>query len=351
MTSTANKRSGGGGSKRSSGRSNATKKSQADTKVQFTDDELGLGARAWNGFAHALGGAARTLGPELLEKDERRDTPPTVLLLLAVIGAVVVWFLPGQPVAVALNAYTFGGLFGVVAYAMPVVLSGLALWLYRHPSSVDDNGRIMVGLALALFSAAGISHLHGGAPQPAMGMPALSTAGGVFGWMVGAPLGFLITTIGATVLLALVFVLSLFIITKTPPRQLPQRVMAGWHWMFGAPPAAPGREAGDADAAVERRYDDERVPWWRRNDSGREEDPAYDTPLVEPGSREGVDEHSVAPSPGGRPARRRGRRRDADATEVIGGVQAPNGGDDPRRLRDDSSLDGIDDLFDDADTL
>ena len=357
MTSTANKRSGSGGSKRSAASGRASKKSQADTRVQFTDDELGLGARAWNGFAHALGGAVRSFGRERLEKDERRDTPPTVLLLLAVIGAVVVWFFPGQPVAVALNAYTFGGLFGLVAFALPVVLAGFAFWLYRHPSSVDDNGRLTVGLALALFTASGICHLHAGEPQPAMGMPALSTAGGVFGWMVGAPLGFLITKIGATILLALVFVLSLFIITKTPPRQLPQRIREGWHWMFGAHHEAPAAEIAAADGGVEadRRRDDERLPWWRRTESGREDDPAYDTPLVEPGSREGVDEHAVAPSPDARGSRRRGRsgRRDQTPTEVLAdpAVQRPNGDDNPRGLRDDDPINGFDDLFDEADTV
>src|SRR5690606_13585750 len=109
----------------------------------------------------------------------------------------------------------FGGLFGVVAYALPVILMGLAFWLFRNPSSVHDNNRVMLGLGMALFSACAICHLHGGEPQPAMGMPELAQAGGVFGWMIGAPLGFLITPIPATILLALVFVLSLFVITKT----------------------------------------------------------------------------------------------------------------------------------------
>ena len=335
MTSTAPKRaqnrsrSGSGGSSRtkSTGRAN-------DTKVQFTAEELGWGARAWNGFAHAIGGAFRSLGREAIAKEDRRDTPPTVLLLLAVFGAVAVWFFPMQPFAVAMNAFTFGGLFGVIAYAMPVILAGLAFWLYRHPSSVYDNGRVMAGLAFAVFSAAGICHLHGGEPQPAMGMPELAKAGGVFGWIVGAPLGFLITPIGATILLALLFLLSLFILTKTPPRQLPARIAAGWHWMFGAPhPAA--RDAVDGDAphgAPERSTSDEQLPWWRRNESGREVDPAYDTPLVDPKDREGAETHEV----GARSKRKRGRKAERYEASKVESPIDPLAGDDQ-----------LDDLFGD----
>ncbi|MGO1544737.1 MAG: DNA translocase FtsK 4TM domain-containing protein [Gulosibacter sp.] len=278
----------------SRGRSTKSSGKQQDTKVQLTVEEQALGTRAWNGLAHAVGGAARAMGPERIAKEDRRDTFPMVLFLLAIAGAVTVWFFPANAFASGLNSFTFGGLFGVVAYAMPVILMGLALWLFRHPSSVDDNGRIMFGLAMALFSACGICHLHGGQPQPAEGMPMLATAGGVFGWMIGAPLGFLITPIGATILLSLIFLLSLFVITKTPPRQLPSRIRAGWNWLVGAEqPGEKSRESGaesteaDADSGIER--DRERVPWWRRNDSGREMDPAYDTPLIEPDDREGTE--------------------------------------------------------------
>ncbi|KAB1641877.1 FtsK/SpoIIIE family DNA translocase [Gulosibacter chungangensis] len=276
----------------SRGRSAKSSSKQQDTKVQLTVEEQALGTRAWNGLAHAVGGAVRAMGPERIAKEDRRDSFPMVLFLLAIAGAVTVWFFPGNTFAANLNAFTFGGLFGVVAYALPVILMGLALWLFRNPSSVHDNNRVILGLGMALFSACAICHLHGGEPQPAMGMPELARAGGVFGWMIGAPLGFLITPIPATVLLALVFVLSLFVITKTPPRQLPSRIREGWTWLVGADHASGKQASGAASEDAETRVDRERdqVPWWRRNESGREVDPAYDTPLVDPENREGVDE-------------------------------------------------------------
>lgn len=313
MSNSASKRSSGqnAGKSKSRSRSNSGKQ---DTKVQFTDDELGTGVKVWNGFAHALGGAARSMGPDRLAKEDRRDTFPTVLVILAVLGGVTLWFFPGSPVAQTLNAFTFGGLFGLVSYALPVVLAGFALWLYFNPPSVSSNGRVFTGLALAIFSAASLCHLHAGAPQPQQGMPALAGGGGIFGWMIGGSLGAIITPVGATILLALLFVLSLFVITKTPPRQLPQRVRDGWNWLVGAEsdgtrkPSSKTQEPDTAsEAAAETDGDD--VPWWRRNDTGREVDPAYDTPLVDPKNREGA-ETRVLDTGKGKKQRRRGRQDD-----------------------------------------
>jgi S-DNA-T family DNA segregation ATPase FtsK/SpoIIIE len=212
---------------------------------------------------------------------------------------------------------------------MPVVLVGLALWLYRHPASVYDNGRVFTGLAMALFTASGICHLHSGQPQPAEGMPALARCGGIFGWMVGGSLGFLITVIGATVVLALIFVLSLFVLTKTPPRQLPTRIVQGWNWLVGAekPEGEASKPATATESAKPRDAADDDLPWWRRNDTGREEDPAYDSPLVDPDNREGTAETRVLDD--GKKGRRGRKRRRDEATEVFGteifdDVQAPS---------------------------
>ncbi|MCR2828109.1 hypothetical protein, partial [Microbacterium sp. zg.Y909] len=42
--------------------------------------------RAWMGLAHATGGLFRAFGPETLEKDQRRDGFPFLLVLMAVAG-------------------------------------------------------------------------------------------------------------------------------------------------------------------------------------------------------------------------------------------------------------------------
>ncbi|MDW4677704.1 hypothetical protein NQ234_25750, partial [Escherichia coli] len=89
------------------------------------------------------------------------------------------------------------------AFALPVVMLLFAIWLFRHPSSVHDNGRIGIGLGLLLTTVSALCHLAGGAPSPAGGMPALATAGGIVGWVLAAPLAIVITLTGAAIVASL----------------------------------------------------------------------------------------------------------------------------------------------------
>ncbi|TFD10765.1 DNA translocase FtsK [Cryobacterium sp. TMT1-66-1] len=272
----------------------------AQKTVKFTavDVKPSLGARAWMGLAHLTGGAARALGPEKLSKDERRDGLPFFLVLLAISGAIVEWFLINNLVAQRLDAYTFGGLFGRVAFALPVILLLFSVWLFRKPSSVHDNGRIGIGLSLLLVTISGLCHIFGVQPQPQDGMPALALAGGVIGWMIAAPLIMLTTSIGATIVVILLLLLSLFIITKTPPNRVGQRSRELYDWLFGAQLTAdeeqaatkatkngkPGKTAQvelDGVNVVSGDDDDSEgaLPWWRRNNSKREEDPDFGSAL------------------------------------------------------------------------
>ena len=250
----------------------------------------GLLSRAWLGLAHIVGGAARVLGKETLAKGERRDGVPFFIVALAVFGAVVKWFNPTDPVAVALDAYSFGGLFGHVAYALPVIMVLFAIWLFRHPASVHDNGRIGIGLAVLLTTVSGLFHIFGGQPSPVQGMPELAIAGGILGWVLAAPLIFVLTTPGATAVVILLLVLSLFIITKTPPNRLPHRLRELYSYLFGAEmpdaEAAAAKKAAKSDTGSFGSIDDlglgeeTELPWWRRNKTRREDDPAFDTPVI-----------------------------------------------------------------------
>jgi S-DNA-T family DNA segregation ATPase FtsK/SpoIIIE len=260
----------------------------------------GVITRAWLALAHVVGGAARAFGAEKLEKDERRDGFPFLIFLLAVAGAIVEWFLASNAVAGSISAWTFGGLFGRVSYALPVIFLLLALWLFRHPSSVNDNGRIGIGLAIFLVSVSGLCHIFGGTPDPSAGIDGLAVAGGVLGWIVAAPLVTLITPIGATIVMVFFAALSLFIITKTPPNKLGRRIRELYAYLFGAPAPEPEEPAepkaakskktstGSIDEMLDfdadRSGDDDTgaLPWWRRNKSQREVDPEFDTPLMAP---------------------------------------------------------------------
>jgi len=260
-------------------------------------DRPGLLVRAWMGLAHVTGGAARALGPETLAKEERRDGLPFFIIVLAIAGAVVEWFLINDPVAQTLDSWTFGGLTGRVAFALPVVMLLFAVWLFRHPSSVHDNTRIGIGVGLLLLTVSGLCHLFGGQPEPREGMAVLARAGGILGWMLAQPLILLITDAGAAVVIIVLLVLSLLIITKTPPTRIPARFRELYAWLFGAPEPEEGhagekksRRKGEKTAQTELAgidaLDDEPertglVPWWRRNASNREEDPAFEASGVD----------------------------------------------------------------------
>jgi S-DNA-T family DNA segregation ATPase FtsK/SpoIIIE len=276
----------GGGKQASTTRT----RTQATKKLPVQQaPEQGLLTRAWMGLAHLAGGAFRVFGNESLAKEERRDGVPFLILMLAVVGVIVEWFNPTDSVALALDAYTFGGLFGRVAFALPVIMLLFAAWLFRHPASVHDNTRIGIGLGLLLVSVSAICHIFGGQPEPAEGMLMLATAGGLFGWVLAAPLLLVGTAWLAVPIVIVIAVLSIFIITKTPPNRVGDRLRELYNYLFGAELATGEERAAQraATGAVEFGSledlgieDEAQLPWWRRNKSRREEEPAFDTPVL-----------------------------------------------------------------------
>lgn len=259
----------------------APKAQPAPKKYIDEIDKPPVAVRAWGGLAHGVGGLFRAFGPETLQKDDRRDGFPFLLVLLAVLGAVNEWFFIGNEVAANISAYSVGALVGRVAFVMPVLLLLLAGWLFRHPSSVHDNGRIGIGFSLFILSLAGFCHVAAGVTdkfgavdraQPKEGMLALSEAGGLFGWMLGEPLAFL-TPIVAYIVLSLLAVLAVLILTKTPPNKIGSRLGDLYAWMFDAERVEkPAKEPAAVDEA-DKVDDPDVLPWWRRNKTGREEDP------------------------------------------------------------------------------
>ncbi|MGV8881916.1 MAG: DNA translocase FtsK [Rhodoglobus sp.] len=276
----------------------ATKKLPASKPV--VADKPGILTSIWMGLAHAAGGAFRVLGKETLAKEERRDGVPFLIFLLAVAGAVVEWFNPYDPVAVALDSWTFGLLFGRVAFALPVIMLLFAIWLFRHPSSVHDNTRIGIGVTLLVITVSALCHIFGGTPSPTDGVEALALAGGLLGWVLAAPLIAIGTAGLAIPIVIAVLILSLFIITKTPPNRLGSRLRELYAYLFGA--QLPDEEARAAAKSAKNAKNDSlefgtlddltvdddpaSLPWWRRNKSSRSDEPAFDSPVI---SRDAVE--------------------------------------------------------------
>ncbi|MEO5534297.1 MAG: DNA translocase FtsK [Pseudolysinimonas sp.] len=283
-TRSTSARARSGSSARSSSASATKRYPRGRTPTPARSEESGLLSSIWLGLAHAVGGAARLFGKETLAKDERRDGVPFLLIVLAIGGAIVEWFTPTQEVAVALDAYTFGGLFGRVAFALPVIMLVFAVWLFRHPSSVHDNGRLGIGLVLLLTSVSGLCHLFGGQPQPSAGAVAMAHGGGILGWVVAQPF----VTIGAgwlaVPLAAGLMLLSLFILTKTPPSRIGARLGEAYSYLFGAElpqrAAKPATEEPDLGTMSDLGFeptDPASMPWWRK---AKKDNVAFETPVV-----------------------------------------------------------------------
>ncbi|MDO9589629.1 MAG: DNA translocase FtsK, partial [Microcella sp.] len=262
-------------------------RTQATKKLPVTPErEQGILTSVWMGLAHATGGAFRVLGRETLAKDERRDGVPFFIVVLALVGAVVEWFFMVDPVAVALNAWTFGGLVGRVAFALPVIMIVFAAWLFRHPASVHDNTRIGIGLGLLLASVSALCHIAFGAPQPALPPLALAQAGGIIGWMLGGVL-LLATVYAAVPILVVLAALSVLIMTKTPPNRIGDRLRELYSYLFGAELAPRESKVKNETESVEfgslsdlglDMDDASSMPWWRKGKTARES-AAFDSPV------------------------------------------------------------------------
>jgi len=251
---------------------------------EYVPDEARPGplVALWMGMAHGVGAAFRLFGRETLAKDERRDGVPFLMVLLAIAGIVVEWFLPFDQIAQTLHEWTFGLIFGRLAAALPVVLVLFAAWLFRHPSSVSDNSRIGIGLLVFLVSVSGLCYLLAGQAGPP-DLAGMGGSGGIVGWLVNWPLAQIGWQVVTGVILTLLAMLSVLIMTKTPPNRIADRVRDSYTYLFGAPAASPEREAADdrlpeVGSLGDGFQDDDHVPWWRR---GRQrEESAFDSPVV-----------------------------------------------------------------------
>ncbi|MEV4568290.1 DNA translocase FtsK [Nonomuraea sp. NPDC049419] len=203
----------------------------------------------WMLFANGIGGAARAVGKNARELDpaHRRDGVGLTVLAGAIVLAAMTWRDSDGAVSGAVNA-AVRGVFGSLAWVLPLLL-GLLAWRYlRHPDHSADTGRMVIGWAALLVGVLGVIHVSNGTPYPAgqgQGMDKVAQAGGMVGFLVSAPP---MSILPAWVTIPLLLLLSGFgvlVITATPVHRIPERLAELKHLLFErhAEPATPKSSA------------------------------------------------------------------------------------------------------------
>jgi S-DNA-T family DNA segregation ATPase FtsK/SpoIIIE len=234
------------------------------------------------GLAHAAGATFRLFLSNKVEKDERRDGLPFFLLVLAGIGATVEWFVPTVEWVRLVEESTVGGLFGRIAFGLPVVLVLFAAWLFRHPTIDADNRRIAVGLGLFVLSCSALAHVAGGMPQPSNGIPGIAAAGGVMGWLVANWLTATATAWVSVPLFSILILVSALIVTKTSPTRVLERIRDLGEYLFVHAPRPATTETGavptgDLSSVTSHSDLGDGRPWWTIRKNAKPK--PFDTPV------------------------------------------------------------------------
>ena len=253
----------------------------------------------WLGIAHVIGGTLRRMGTGArgLDPALRKDGVALLLLALAVVVAAREWFGLSGAAGDVIHAVTAGGI-GVLAVLLPVVLVVLAVRLMRHPERSGDNGRVTIGIAIAVVAVTGIIHVARGVPSPSREFAELQGAGGVVGWLLGTPLTVLLSEWVAIPVLVILAFFAVLIITATPVAAIPRKL------------SALGNRANDDAAPTEQLESTGRPPRPRRRakKSGAQVEPG-EYHADEAFARAAETEHAAdatAVLPGKKPRARRG---------------------------------------------
>jgi S-DNA-T family DNA segregation ATPase FtsK/SpoIIIE len=228
----------------------------------------------WMLLANGIGSMARALGKNARELDpaHRRDGVGLTVLAGAIVLAAMTWRNADGAVSGVVNAAVHG-VFGSLAWALPLLL-GLLAWRYlRHPDQNADTGRMVIGWAALMIGVLGVIHVANGTPYPAgegQGMDKVSAAGGMIGFIVSAPPMSILPPWITIPLLLLLSGFGVLVITATPVHRIPERLAELRHMLFERHTEAAPREPGKKRVRVKK----------PEADGGGESVKPYDTPVL-----------------------------------------------------------------------
>ncbi len=200
---------------------------------------IGAGiAGLWMAVAHGLGWVVRAIGRKAatardLDLEHQRDGGGLLLIGLAIVLAVAVWFDGAGPFGRWLaGAARFS--VGAIAMVLPLLLLLGGVRMMRDPPDDARRGRGLVGWTAIIVASAGLLHL--GKREPTV-LLLTDRAGGVVGRGVGSGLSVGVTSYVAVVLLVLLALFGVLVVTATPVSQVGARLGAFWRYLVGAPPS------------------------------------------------------------------------------------------------------------------
>ncbi|MEV4574605.1 DNA translocase FtsK 4TM domain-containing protein [Nonomuraea jabiensis] len=228
----------------------------------------------WMLLANGIGSTARALGKNARELDpaHRRDGVGLTVLAGAIVLAAMTWRNADGAVSGVVNA-TVHGVFGSLAWALPL-LFGLLAWRYlRHPDQNADTGRMVIGWAALMVGVLGVIHVANGTPYPAgegQGMDKVSQAGGMVGFIVSAPPMSILPPWITIPLLLLLSGFGVLVITATPVHRIPERLAELRHMLFERHAEPEPRQPGKKRVRTSKKPADE----------GTDSVKPYDTPVL-----------------------------------------------------------------------
>jgi DNA segregation ATPase FtsK/SpoIIIE, S-DNA-T family len=229
-----------------------------------------LVGRVWLFAARGVGGLVRMYGRGArgLDVEHRRDGLGLAALGMAIVLAAATWWSP-DTVAIRYFGRVLKDGFGVLAGFLPAMAALLAWRLLRHPERNADVGRVLIGWTALVGGVLGVVHIAHGTPYPSGGERPLQSAGGLFGWLLSAPLTSTVTGWVAVPLLLLLIGFGVLVVTATPVHRVPER-LAGLRdrIMLRDPPQEPESSAKNRKRV---RKDDLEVGEHKR---------PYDTPVL-----------------------------------------------------------------------
>jgi S-DNA-T family DNA segregation ATPase FtsK/SpoIIIE len=199
---------------------------------------IGRGLKSvWVGIGHAVGSVARSIGEDAkgLDPEHRRDGIGLALVALAVSIATSVWF-GVENWLVAFVGMVVTSLVGAFDVLIPVLILVLAIRVLRHPDDSANTGRVSVGGTAAVLSMISLWHIYKEIPTPGDGAEVLNEAGGFIGYLLSAPIASAGGVVLASTLYVIIWFFGILIITKTPLKRIPEKIIGGFRAVKGKLP-------------------------------------------------------------------------------------------------------------------